>query len=283
MDDERLEWALRRLPGVLACSLEGDTVTLLLDPHASAIDVEAGANALLLDAGDSRPPLVLGGTRPFVPAGRRRFDVVPVVKAAGPGLVAVGAAALVATLVASPAAFWRDAPSVPAPEGTGLAIEAPPALGGRIAGRTSAAAPDGAAPGAGVEAPAEAAPTRSLVLLVPELPAAPGLDASPAIVATAPDDGGTVTVQLAAASLPAGGGGPVAPAKAPAPVAPAPAPVQPSESAVNVGVKHKERAAKPRKAERRDDDRSDHEGERRNRGRAKASSRGGDDKDGCEG
>lgn len=271
MDDERLEWALRRLPGVLACSLEGDTVTLLLDPHASAIDVEAAANALLLDAGDSRPPLVLGGTRPVLPTGRRGFDVVPVVKAAGPGLVAVGAAALVAALVASPAAFWREAPNVPAPEGTGLAIDAPPALGGRAAGR------------AGVEAPAEAAPTRSLVLLVPELPAAPGLDASPPIVASARDDGGTITVQLAAASLPGGAGVLVASAKAPAFTAPASAPVPPSGSAASAGVKHKERAAKPRKAERRDDGRSDHEGERRNRGRAKASSRGGDDKDGCEG
>lgn len=275
MDDERLEWALRRLPGVLACSLEGDTVTLLLDPHASAIDVEAGANALLLDAGDSRPPLVLGGTRPFVPAGRRRFDVVPVVKAAGPGLVAVGAAALVATLVASPAAFWRDAPAPSSPDASALAIEAPAPLGGRPAAKTKAADP----------APAEAAPTRSLVLLVPELPAAPGLDASPAIVATAPDgDSGQVVVQLAAASLPGAGGNggsPVAPAKAP--VAPAPAPVPPAESvAANVGVKHKERAAKPRKAERQDDDRSDHEGDRRNRGRAKASSHGGDDKDGCD-
>lgn len=186
MDGERLEWALRRLPGVLACSLDGDTVTLLLDPHASVPDVEAGANALLLGAGDSRPPVLLGGTRPVVTGGRRRFDVVPVAKAAAPGIVAIGAAALVATLVTSPAAFWRDVVPPPAtdassqPSGPGQP-PAPPVT------RTVAAMSDPldnlwpvdrsrpveTAATAAAATPAPANVDRRLVLLVPQLPSAP--------------------------------------------------------------------------------------------------------------
>lgn len=171
MDDERLEWALRRLPGVLACSLDSDAVTLLLDPHASAIDIEAAANSLLLGSGDTRAPVLLGGTRPVVVA-RSRIDLAPVVRAAAPGVIAIGAAALVATLVASPAAFWRDAVT-PTPDAP-TAIS-PPArhriAPGQHATDAAVVGSANAVATSGTEAIAAAAPTRRLVLLVPPLPA----------------------------------------------------------------------------------------------------------------
>jgi hypothetical protein len=172
VDDERLEWALRRLPGVLACSLDGDSVTLLLDPHASVIDVEAAANALLLGAGDVRPPLLLGGTRPVMAPSRGRFDVMPVVKAAGPGLIAVGAAALVATLVASPASFWRDSVT---PSGAPAALGAAPAPHRDLADVTGGLPDSVTGAAATPAAPVAPAPAtdRRLVLLIPQLPAAP--------------------------------------------------------------------------------------------------------------
>lgn len=172
MDDERLEWALRRLPGVLACSLDTDAVTLLLDPHASVIDIEAAANSLLLGSGDTRAPLLLGGTRPVI-AGRGRFDVVPIVKAAAPGVIAIGAAALVASLVASPAAFWRDAvtPTSDAPTAISpLARHRGAPSGGQHSSDSAAPGGTTSTTSATSASDAPAAPSRRLVLLVPPLP-----------------------------------------------------------------------------------------------------------------
>lgn len=225
MDGERLEWALRRLPGVLACSLDGDTVTLLVDPHAPALDVEAAANALLLGAGDVRPPVVLGGTRPLIVPSRSRFDVMPVVKAAGPGLLAVGAVALVTTLVASPAAFWRDSVTPSAAPPVATAPSASPRRGGHTE------SPDRpTVPNAELAAPTAAAPPqvtdRRLVLLVPQLPSAPiqniaAVTAAPAVVAD------KVGASDAGGSSPDKGTAPV-----PSPPVAPPAPIQEPRSGV---------------------------------------------------
>lgn len=241
MDEERLEWALRRLPGVLACSLDGDTVTLLLDPHASVLDVEAAANTLLLGAGDVRPPLLLGGTRPVIVPSRARFDVVPIVKAAGPGLIAVGAAALVATLVASPAAFWRDSITPSAPSAVGAAPSSPGHRGvTELSQRPSQLASDVAAP---VPAPAPVT-DRRLVLLVPQLPSAPiqNISAVTSAVSMVGDKASVAGSDGSAASVKGSAGTPTPPTDASAPSVKARGAGRPqSEGVTKHGGKHGEK------------------------------------------
>lgn len=178
---------------------------MLLDPHASAAGIESAANALLLQAGDTRAPMLLGGSRPVVVAARDRFDLLPLAKTAAPGVIAIGVAALVATLVASPTAFWRDSVAPTAstaisgqPPASHLRSEAPAGEHDPLA-TLAVAVPASAATTVGEDSPAPA--TRQLVLLVPELPPAPHLEPSvvfePVVsVSPAPPSGSSKTLAV---------------------------------------------------------------------------------------
>lgn len=248
--------------------MDSGTVTLLVDPHASALDVEAAANTLLLGSGDTRAPLLLGGSRPVVTAGRDRFNVVPLVKSAGPGVIAVGAAALVATLIASPNAFWRDVVT-PTTHSTSAPNAAGPSAAPRLTTDTTVqtareALPDdqvaglvidAALPSAEVAAPVpdpssaaapDPAPTRRLVLLLPQLPDAP----APAPTASA----AKAKVEVAPAPTPPPSA-PTVPVSVPTELPAQPAATPPArldDAKPALKGRDKDRSAKPRKDRERE-------------------------------
>jgi hypothetical protein len=98
---DRLEYEVRLLSHVVACSITDSQVSVLLDPRGDPDAIAVAVSGILITAGLDRPVKVMGGTAGVAPLPHRRL-VAPTAVGAGVGVSVLALATAVAALAGAP-------------------------------------------------------------------------------------------------------------------------------------------------------------------------------------